>query len=193
VAGPPGAARAPGRGCGTPEAVAAMQRRPGPCARRRGGPTALLGVRCSARSAARRRRHPRRPPSRPQVRVWWPPTGADAASAGAYWPAMVVGRGRSGFLLVRYDNGDEEEVAAGHVSPAEAPLEFGEEPDELQVRAGAVAGGGRQRGGAEARGAGPVPAGPTPPPPAAARLASLWRSPTAAAPTPARGSAASSA
>jgi hypothetical protein len=57
-------------------------------------------------------------------------------------------------------------------------------------RAAGASGEGPRRGG-------PAPCQPgrppPPPPPAAARLASLWRSPTAAAPTPARGSAASSA
>lgn len=43
---------------------------------------------------------------------------------------------KKGTIRVRYDNGEEHNVDPEHVTPVEAPVEFGQEKTQLQVQSG---------------------------------------------------------
>ncbi|CAD7699130.1 unnamed protein product [Ostreobium quekettii] len=130
--------------------VRTTARRPGgrpgagplPAASRRVGAGAKGGPRMQAATAGKKKTPAGRAGGKAKgagrsqrVRVWWPPTKDKKKTdySGAYWPAKVIARYEGG-CRVEYDNGDTEAVDDENVSPADVPVEFGEETTRLQVR-----------------------------------------------------------
>ncbi|KAL6763269.1 hypothetical protein V8C86DRAFT_2497890 [Haematococcus lacustris] len=68
------------------------------------------------------------------MRCWWEPTDDEDKTgfAGAYWPVKVKAVRPGGKYVVRYDNGETEEVSKDTLSSNDLPVEYGEEEYPLQ-------------------------------------------------------------